>query len=630
MAKDRAKTTVPLLSWLLLYGAALAVGRLLCWRILQQSLRESFNRAQVLIIEVMLGVGVLGTLALVGSAAGILRQAVAASIIVALGVCGFLLMAGELRALLRSGIRWLNMKNIGGALLLLLIFAPQFRLAWHPNLQLDAWVYHFTVPKQWLMHGRLIEVPYEASANYYLLAQAWMLWGIALCTDDTILPHLHSVFACAGMTIFLLLEMRRHIGGGAAWLLAAMWLACDEMFEFSHQDYIDVQQGFFVLVGCVVAVRALDSDAPMRRNLMIVSGLLVGFAAAMKIMALGVFVTIVIVSVAMNWKARAFRDTLWFTGAFFAVLMPWIIKSIVFTGNPVYPFAVDLFPTFTRHIRSAKELHGVYSDYLAPAGFGDVVVYRAKQLLTSLRLATYIDQLMIAWLFVVAFLMAILRRDRSREATAALWIGVLLLPFTLFTPAQRFAIGAQAFQFLILAICVGRVWDESVTQRRRWTMAAIVGALLLVAWRESVGAISTYNSFLSRQQPRTVSLFPGTQSMIAEWHATHDYYTMVQYIEQHTGGNDIVMTIGSNMVVPLLDVPIFENSHVNGADIFTMLADEGNDADAIAEKLKEWKVTRVLAISGMPTDGEGAAFVNKYLEPEYSAANMTFYRVRRD
>ncbi|MEO8377468.1 MAG: hypothetical protein ABI579_07330 [Candidatus Sumerlaeota bacterium] len=624
------------LTWLVLYLAALAVGREICVRGLRGDMLRFFHPLQVLMLEVLLGVGALGTIALLGNWAGVLPRGVAIAIPLLMAPWGAVILYGERHAIRMALSRVCNKRDIIWAIPVLLVCALYFRLAWFPRIGLDAWAYHFTVPKQWLMHGRLIEVPYEASANYYLLAQSWMFWGIAFSTDDFILPHLHTVMGVGAMTLFLLLELRRWVGPTMAWFFSLFFLLTDEMFEWAPSDYIDPAQGFYVLAGCVVAARAIGAQGTARRSLMIVAGLLIGFATGMKIMGVVVFGATFAVVAWMLWKerisvsaAQRFRPLVYLTLPFAIVVIPWVAKSIVFTGNPVYPLGVGFFPTFPQHVQSAVELQSVYPEYFLERTIWQKITFRLDQARRYIQQSYYIDQHLIVMVYAAAFCVFLLRKWKGAEERAAFGIAALLIGFTLFSPQRRFAIGTSLFQFLLIGVVVGRLWNDAWLQGKKRTIGLITVCLTAMLFNKIDDDINFFGYHGYREEFFSRHLFLTPASMERDAYEHESYYPLVKYIESNMTHDDLLMTAGTGMMVPLLDVPIFENSQINGKNLISTLADvEGNDAATIARRLHEWHITYIVGVYELSTEGEAGRFLREYLVPVKSAGSVTLYRLK--
>jgi hypothetical protein len=198
-------------------------------------------------------------------------------------------------------------------------------------------------------------------------------------------------FAYALLAVFGLTRSR--YGASAAWwstvafatMPAAMWL--------SGTAYIDVANGAFAGLGLAFAVLAVTEDD---RDLTVLAGLLLGFAAGSKYTGLQTIAVSALIILILS-RGKAVRTAALVTGLAVAVAAPWYVRNVVNTGNPVYPFFYSVlggknWSTYNSQIYSHEQqtfgagramADAEHPDYvsnpLEPARFGHAVLGLAYQ-----------------------------------------------------------------------------------------------------------------------------------------------------------------------------------------------------------------------------------------------------------
>jgi len=209
-----------------------------------------------------------------------------------------------------------------------------------PQLSWDANAYHLTVPRLYLEHGGFRRIPFNVYSNWPLNTQ--MLYAVALAARDYVLAKaLHFAFGMATLLlIYRLVKVTSRPWAG--WLGGALFLVNPVVLDEFRAAYVDLAFAFFFLLAFVLVHQALESREDRGRQL-IVAGVFGGVAAGVKPTgAAAVACLLVLFLVVSLRQGRKSGDVL--SGlARIAVpaglmLAPWLIKTWVLTGNPVYPF----------------------------------------------------------------------------------------------------------------------------------------------------------------------------------------------------------------------------------------------------------------------------------------------------
>lgn len=215
----------------------------------------------------------------------------------------------------------------------------------------DSLAYHLAVPKMWVQSGRIGFVPGIHHSNFPMTADMLSVWAMTIGDSQTAAKAFTlcwTIFGC--VTLFGL--ARRWYGPKSAWWASLAFIGCPVVLWESGTAYVDVPHGLF----CGLAVLYL-ADALKSRDKAswILSGLALGFAMGTKHTGLQTLAAVIVAGTVTGLLLRRNEDperqetsggkafsplkgVLIVSALALAIASPWYIKSIAYTGNPVYPF----------------------------------------------------------------------------------------------------------------------------------------------------------------------------------------------------------------------------------------------------------------------------------------------------
>ena len=215
-------------------------------------------------------------------------------------------------------------------------------LAAVPPTSRDALTHHLAVPKLWIAHGGIVEIP-ELVFSYYpmnldLLYVVPLLWG-----NDIIPKYIHFLFALA--TAWLIYDyLRRRTTRNMSLLGALLFLSIPVIVKLSINVYVDLGLIFFSWASIVYLCRWARS--PQSRRHLIVAAIFCGLGLGTKYNGLIVFFLLTL-SIPILYTRTVQRDLrqmkyvigypLVFALIALAVFSPWMIRNYVLTNNPIYP-----------------------------------------------------------------------------------------------------------------------------------------------------------------------------------------------------------------------------------------------------------------------------------------------------
>jgi hypothetical protein len=223
-----------------------------------------------------------------------------------------------------------------------LVLAQLFVRTLGPWLGWDDMSAHLTLPRVWLAHGGFFPMPFNVYSHWPSNMQ--MLYGLGLAVEDYVLGKLlHLMFL--GLLTVAVYRFAARVAPWAGVVAASLLLANDVVLEEAHVANIDIGVAFFFFMAAALAV---DFRETGKRNALVLSGIFCGCVAGSKITGLGA-IACVYPLIALGsreiaaLKGRRYvlgtvvRDSALFVACAFALALPWLVKSYVETGDPLYP-----------------------------------------------------------------------------------------------------------------------------------------------------------------------------------------------------------------------------------------------------------------------------------------------------
>src|SRR6056297_609437 len=215
-------------------------------------------------------------------------------------------------------------------------------LAAVPPISRDALIHHLNIPKLYLQHGGMYEIP-DLHFSYYPM-NLDLLYLIALYLKNDILPkYIHFVFALVtAAMIYQYLKKRLDIV--YAVLGGLIFLALPIIVKLSSVAYVDLGLICFSFASLLCLLKWIE-DAFKWRYL-VVAAICCGLALGTKynglivLFLLTLFVPFIYSRQNPNrtiFKMRALGSGTMFLAISLMVFSPWMIRNYVWTQNPIYP-----------------------------------------------------------------------------------------------------------------------------------------------------------------------------------------------------------------------------------------------------------------------------------------------------
>jgi 4-amino-4-deoxy-L-arabinose transferase-like glycosyltransferase len=244
----------------------------------------------------------------------------------------------------------MNKRALSILLLVLLsgLIASIIVLSWIPPISKDELVHHLAVPKLYLKHGGMYEIPFMPFSYYPMNLD--LLYVIPLYFGNDIVPKfIHFSFAL--FTAALLFGyLRKRTGVGYALFGVVFFLSTPIIVKLSISAYVDLGVVFFSFASLLLLLKW--SESGFKRTFLILAGAMSGLAMGTKYN--GMVTTLLLALFAPILYARkgnagrpgvlkpASQGFIFFVFAFL-VFSPWMIRNYHWTKNPVYPLYNHLF-----------------------------------------------------------------------------------------------------------------------------------------------------------------------------------------------------------------------------------------------------------------------------------------------
>lgn len=255
-----------------------------------------------------------------------------------------------------------------------LIIVPSFA----PEIFYDGLIYHLGVPNIWIQHHGFTYLPYNIYSNLFMFHA--MIYSACLCLDySATLPKLFNYYAVI-ISLVAIIGITRRFMSQKTWIWGCLffisYITVAVSVSYAGTETFSVM---FCTVSLYAALRALlpsdsENDSKEQWHWIVLSGLLAGCAMAVKATCLlfssAIMIMILVHFLKGNTKGKlksAARTLAVFVVAASIPVLPWLIKNIIYCGNPFFPFATSLFGLPAGY--SADQISGFMADTMPRTSF---------------------------------------------------------------------------------------------------------------------------------------------------------------------------------------------------------------------------------------------------------------------
>ncbi|MDI6736169.1 MAG: glycosyltransferase family 39 protein [bacterium] len=500
-----------------------------------------------------------------------------------------------------------------------------------PAIAWDTLTYHLNLPRLYLTHHKFYPVPYNVWSNFPLNIE--MLFMLCLGLKGICLAKLiHWAFGIL-ISILLYSFSLRYFTHKIGLLAAVIFLTNPVVIFEKGTAYIDLGLTFYYLVALYGFFIWLDSKNDRWIILMaIFSGIGLGskYTQVFGVFSLGVGI---ILKYCFSDKARFRQITkklFIFFGIAFLFVVPWLIKSYLYTGNPLYPRFYSLLGGSYWDAELARQ----YSAWMHSMGM-------ERGLL---------DYLLLPWNLVVYGNPGHVFYDGTLNP-----LGLIFIPLLLFLPRiSKIIIYLSGFSLLFFIcwasgfVCPHKIrflmpilpllgllsayTIENLIVNSKWLKKFHIAIYLVIA----VILLSVILPNLQDLGDR-LRVMIGTESKEAFLNRSLKHYEMCQYINKNLPASAKILFLWENRGY-FCERTYIADSFFEVSQMLKLIRDS-HDADGLLKKLKGLKITHVLInknlaslfYQGKEEDVELkiiGEFLDKYTELEYSKNNVDLFRIK--
>lgn len=407
--------------------------------------RAGLGRAEGVLFSLALGSGAISLLTLALGMAGLLSRPLLSALFYAAGAAG---LVGLRRV---EAWTWpaFDRESAFAAGVAVLFAGAALLYALLPVTFYDALVYHLALPDLFLRRGAIVAVPTNVYSG--LPAGLQMLFLYLGC-DEAVCQLLHWSFAL--LTAAAVWLSARRMGARGAWA-AAILLSTPLVITQSWKPAAELVWSFYAAAALLALLQEPESRSER------LCGILVGLALSVKYQA----VFLPAAAAAFLISSRGWRQGLRASAVMVAlaslVYLPWLLKNLWLTGNPVYPFFEPSFAIRallgSSEPRQLASLSGLAAYFAHPWAFFFSNAGWTKDCFSILLAA------------VLPFAPF---TQPSRELKAAFWFSVVFyLPMSLASGIGRYQVPALAPLCVVAAAALPAVFP--------WLPARLAGAGLV-------------------------------------------------------------------------------------------------------------------------------------------------------
>ncbi len=376
---------------------------------------------------------------------------------------------------------WPTTASLAAFVVLLAVLLPFFALNVSPPVSWDAAVYHLTLPKLYVAAGGFRPVEMNVYSNWPLLVQ--LLYAVALLVHGyTLAKAVHFGFALLVLYAFFAAcrSRRRPLPRTVPWLAAAFFLANGVVLYEIRTAYVDLAHAFLFFAAFLFMEKAARREGREAGHALLLAGLTCGLLTGVKVTGVLAVPVIAALYLPRFRLAEARGFLLRFALPAAALWTPWLVKSAVYTGNPVYPFLHSRLGGPDWNVELGAHFEAWQRGIGMGRGVLDYLLLAPRVVLQGKRGYTHFDgEIGTFWIVLVP--LALYGACRSGTVRRALGVAGLYFAVWAATSQQtRFLIPILPLLALAGAVTVAELVERLPAWRRTGHGLALAAALGLV------------------------------------------------------------------------------------------------------------------------------------------------------
>ncbi len=222
------------------------------------------------------------------------------------------------------------------AVIIGIIFISQLVIAFAPAFRYDSLNYHLTLPKAYLFQERITDIPWLVMSGMPQISEMIYLVLMSLGGESSILVFNWVIGTLIGLGLFSFIENR--LNGEVAWVTVASLFGGYTFSSALSWGYVDLMAAFF---GLAVFLAWVEFYEKRNYPYLLLSGVFCGLAFGCKYPAGVIFLALFFTLLFLIFRKKIdhpIKALVCFCLGAALFALPWLLKNLVFSGNPVYPF----------------------------------------------------------------------------------------------------------------------------------------------------------------------------------------------------------------------------------------------------------------------------------------------------
>lgn len=466
------------------------------------------------------------------------------------------------------------------------IFLP-FIATFVPPTFYDSLVYHLACPGTYIQQHKLLYFPYNLFSNFPQNVEMLFTLGILLY-DDIISNLLHFSFSIM-LIVSIYSFCIRHLKNRKIALLSMLiFSATPTVMLLSCGTYIDLGLTFFVFLSVYALVIWWQDN---KYTWFIVSSIFCGLALATKYTGtINLFILMVVVLWKLIIKDKGnnmFKNILKYPLVYIflslLILLPWLVKNFVYTGNPVFPFLYRIFNGKNFSLELAR-------NYIAPirkcgvsiCSFFDLCFLPWRITMEGIKFGGGFDMWGDVWGPLFLFFLPLLffiRKITNVIKQIALYSLLYFLIWVMTGKVLRFLVVIIPFLSILTAYCLIRIEEKG----KWWKITRFIVVISIIS-----------NFFLFGYTESLVEPFPvalGIESRKEYLLRKLPYYKGMEFINNNLPKDAKILFIGETR-------SYYCNHQYIASTVFDLnpvveIANSSRDEEEMLEKLKGLGITHI-------------------------------------
>ncbi len=463
-----------------------------------------------------------------------------------------------------------------------------------PPLSYDGLAYHLGVPKTYIKSHGIISLPYHVYSNFPFNMEMLYAYSILLTGNEILAKMFHfltTLLICFSLYAFGKKYFNHKIG----LLSAAIFINIPLVGQLSMLCYNDLGLALFIFLSIFAFINWVSSPEKEKPNWLVLCGILTGLALGIKYFAiifLFIFLSLAIIiksafiTTSKSKISRITKNLAIFIGLSFCTFLPWMVKNLIITGNPVFPF---LYPIF-------KEGNWTMSHYQKFLDVHLAYIFTFKEFFSQLWILLANSAFGLSFILILPFIFFLkkipahldqqkshlLQNGQTGGDIKIKFFGVYAtyyyLTWFFFTHrVDRFILPLYVFLSLIVAYTLFRL-----PEKLRALAGSFLGLflafnlLILVATSGNIGFTEAFSGLKNKEEYLEEKLY---------------YYPAIKYINNELPSLSKILFIGDNQTY-YCEKPLLSNSPLDKSIIVEIVRSSKN-YEEIKNKLRVMGITHI-------------------------------------